>query len=234
MIKGFAMWHSIKAKKLYFILLSLVILSGLFLLVSFTKEEIFLFVNRNNSKFLDSLFGYGTDLGKGTIYIAAIIVTLFIKYRYALTVCLATIIETIMVQVPKRLLFPDVVRPIKYFDGFQNLHIVEHIKIHSHYSVPSGHTAVAFCVFTLMALFVKRKQMELPFLFLAMFVGYSRIYLVQHFFLDVYFGVLIGVFSALFSFWLININQFRHILNQGWLDRNLVGNKFLKSFIKRT
>lgn len=212
----------IKAKKLYFISLSIFLLAGLFLLVSFGKEEIFLFVNRYNSRFLDYIFRYGTNLGKGSIYVILIIITLFIKYRYTFTVCLAAIVETILVQVPKRLLFPDALRPIKYFEGFPELHIVDHVKIHSHYSFPSGHTAVAFCVFTLLAVFMDRKQLELPFLFLALFVGYSRVYLVQHFFLDVYFGALIGVFAGLFSFWLLSKVGFPSIANRSWLDRRLV------------
>lgn len=158
------------------------------------------------------------------------------KYRYTLATCLAAIIETALVQVSKKILFSDMVRPIKYFADFPNLnlHIVDNVKIHSHYSFPSGHTAVAFCVFTLMAMFIDKKHLEIPFLFLALFVGYSRIYLIQHFFLDVYFGALIGVFSALFSFWLINVNQFHHTLNKGWIDKNLMGDNFLKSYIKKT
>jgi membrane-associated phospholipid phosphatase len=85
-----------------------------------------------------------------------------------------------------------------------------------------------------MTLFVNRKGMEVPFLFLALFVGYSRIYLVQHFFLDVYVGAVIGVFSALFSFWMINANPFLYILNRNWLDRNLKDSNFPKLFIKRS
>ncbi|MCP4666976.1 MAG: phosphatase PAP2 family protein [Deltaproteobacteria bacterium] len=184
-----------------------------------------MFVNRNNSRFLDYLFRYGTDLGKGSIYAVLIIATLFIKYRYTLTVCLAAIVETILVQVPKKLIFTDVVRPIKHFDGFQNLHIVEHVKIHSHYSFPSGHTAVAFCVFTLLAIFIDKKYLEIPFFLLALFVGYSRIYLVQHFFPDVYFGAIIGASSALFSYWLIHIRPFPPKADWKWLDKRLARNR---------
>ena len=63
--------------------------------------------------------------------------------------------------------------------------------------------------------------------------GYSRIYLVQHFFLDVYVGAVIGVFSALFSFWMINANPLFSILNRGGLDGNLMGSNLLKVFTKR-
>jgi membrane-associated phospholipid phosphatase len=182
---------------------------------------------------LDYLFRYGTDLGKGSIYAILIIATLFMKYRYTIATCIAAIIETILVQVPKKILFPDMVRPIKYFADFPNLHIVDHVKIHSHYSFPSGHTAVAFCVFTLMTLFLDKKHLEIPFLFLALFVGYSRIYLVQHFFLDVYFGAIIGVFSALFAFWLTSSGRFSPKADWGWLDRSLLRDNFLKSHTKR-
>ena len=227
------MFRTIKSKSIYFISFSIFLIIGLFLLALFTKEEIFLFVNGNHSPFLDDLFRYGTDLGKGSIYIILIVATLFMKYRYTLTTCLAVIVETTLVQVPKKILFPDMLRPIKYFADLPNLHIVDGVRIHSHYSFPSGHTAVAFCVFTLMTLFVNRKDMEVPFLFLALFVGYSRIYLVQHFFLDVYVGAVISVCSALFSFWMINANPFFSILNRGGLDGHLMGSNLLKVFTKR-
>ncbi|RYD68900.1 MAG: phosphatase PAP2 family protein [Sphingobacteriales bacterium] len=64
-------------------------------------------------------------------------------------------------------------------------------------SFPSGHTASAFCLFTLLALFVANKKYGLFFLLMALLVAYSRIYLSQHNFIDTYVGAWIGILSAL-------------------------------------
>jgi membrane-associated phospholipid phosphatase len=62
-------------------------------------------------------------------------------------------------------------------------------------SFPSGHTCTAFCLFCFLAFILtpRYKWLGLVFFILAMAVGYSRIYLAAHFFLDVYVGSIIGV-----------------------------------------
>jgi len=51
---------------------------------------------------------------------------------------------------------------------------------------------------------------------LAVLVGYSRIYLSQHFLFDVYFGALFGVISAFIIIFMMQK------FNQEWLDKSLV------------
>ena len=62
---------------------------------------------------------------------------------------------------------------------------------------PSGHTSAAFAMMLCIALIVKDKTLSAIFCIVAILIGYSRIYLSQHFAEDVLLGSVIGVISAL-------------------------------------
>ena len=69
-------------------------------------------------------------------------------------------------------------------------------------SFPSGHTMSGFALFTLLVfLLPKKKWVGLLLFSLALVVGISRIYLVQHFLKDVYVGALMGVGIATVIFY---------------------------------
>ncbi len=63
------------------------------------------------------------------------------------------------------------------------------------YSFPSGHSCRMACLATITFLFFPK--VGLFFFFWALFVGFARIHMRIHYFLDVTFGALIGVFTAL-------------------------------------
>jgi len=64
---------------------------------------------------------------------------------------------------------------------------------------PSGHTMSAFALFGLVALSLSGKNL-LGFVFfvIALLIGFSRIYLFQHFFEDVFLGAVLGFLIAVF------------------------------------
>src|SRR4029077_2609136 len=63
-------------------------------------------------------------------------------------------------------------------------------------SFPSGHTASAFALATIASILDPVKQRSIIYLFIACVIGYSRIYLGQHFPADVYGGAILGFLSA--------------------------------------
>lgn len=71
------------------------------------------------------------------------------------------------------------------------------------YSFPSGHTASSFAAATVIGLKYKFKikgkgyRLIYPLLVFAAVIGFSRIYIGVHYPLDVIFGALIGIISAL-------------------------------------
>ena len=79
-----------------------------------------------------------------------------------------------------------------------NFPVVEGVDLHSTLSFPSGHTSAAFAFCFAVALFCTRWWQKMLCLVVAIFCGYSRIYLSQHFLEDVLAGSVVGVVSILF------------------------------------
>ncbi len=168
--------------------LALLLVAGSILI---PKGNEVLWVNGNHSPFQDWFFSRATLLGEGLVLIPIFIVLLFVRFQYALAFVLVTISNGIIISFFKRVIFSDLKRPITFLDN-SLLHFVHGVSVHSSYSFPSGHTATAFAIATALALCIKKKSWTIILLFVALLVGYSRIYLLQHFLIDVTAGALIG------------------------------------------
>ncbi len=75
-------------------------------------------------------------------------------------------------------------------------------KIDAGYSFPSAHTSVAFSTATSLALIYKKWYITIPCYAWAAGVGYSRMYLGQHYPSDVLVGALLGTGSGFAAHWL--------------------------------
>ena len=109
-------------------------------------------------------------------------------------------------QAFKHLVFNSATRPKRYFEdaGIDGLFFIEGVEVHSFNSMPSGHTATAFCIFCLLALLVTKKWWGFGFALLAILAGFSRVYLNQHFLEDIFVGAFIGLFTATLVYWTLN------------------------------
>jgi membrane-associated phospholipid phosphatase len=193
------------------------LLCGVLILV-YSKAELHILSNKANGPFWDVFFKYATHLGDGAMIGVLTLILLFIKYRYALAFLAGSLVTSVVVNLLKKVFLGTVYRPSKYFELYETfqLHLVDGVKLHALQSFPSGHTATAFNLFFTLALLTKSNSLKLIFFLMAVIVGYSRVYLSQHFLQDIAVGSLIGVIFILLS-WIV-FEKF----NKNWLDRSIL------------
>ena len=178
---------------------------GILFLCFHSNLEISLFINKLNAPFLDFFFKYWTLFGTFTLIGPIILLQCFLKYRYALITAVSSLLGFFLVQIAKRFIWYDAPRPKVFFDHMPDIHYVAGVQLNAAHSFPSGHTTGAFALFIALALINKRPLWQMLFLITALLVGYSRLYLSQHFPIDVVVGSVIGTVSALLSYhWFIN------------------------------
>jgi len=193
---------------------SLALLATLLVLL-YGKADIHLWVNRYNFPFTDFFFKYFTFLGDGIFAAIFVIVLLFVKFRLSLTVATAAILAGLVAQFLKRVIFPGIVRPAKFFENEYALYFVEGVSIHKSFSFPSGHTASAFAVFFCLIFTTRNRTLQLIYLVLALLVGYSRMYLSLHFLPDIIAGSLIGLGAALVAYGIFKLRV------KNWMDSRI-------------
>jgi membrane-associated phospholipid phosphatase len=180
-----------------------------------SKAEIHLFFNSWHSPFFDTFFHYFTHVGDGFTALGIILILLAVRYRLALQVALATFISALITQTLKHTIFEDHVRPVEFFRNLGEIYLVPGVENHLYNSFPSGHSTCAFAVFISLALIVRSARLKTAYLIVALLIGYSRIYLSQHFFEDVYAGSLIGTATAIGCFYFTSRSE------RPWLNSNL-------------
>lgn len=162
----------------------------------FGKGQMHLFVNRFHSPDADIFFKQATHLGDPLFLVVVAIIFLFIDWRKSLMLGIFAGLCGGLVGLVKAIIIDDM-RPFKFFQYFNApLHFVDGIRLHEYNTFPSGHTALAFGFFFLLSIFIRRRGAAVLFFFLAVLVGYSRMYLSMHFLIDVVVGSVFGLVSA--------------------------------------
>lgn len=174
------------------------VLVAIVLLLKYRKDETFLLMNIYHTNFLNTFFIYFTYLGDGLFVILLGLFMFFIKKRkdgiiiissYLMSGGIAQILKEFIVEARPGIFLQDSGYP--YF--------IEDITLHNMHAFPSGHTASAFALAASLAFAAKKMKWQLIYVLVAALVGYSRIYLAQHFLQDVLSGAVIGVMSAIIS-----------------------------------
>lgn len=160
------------------------------------KNELFLLFNMDLGNFADHFFAFWTNFGDGIVWVAvAILFFIYRKKMFPLLIA-SIIISTLIVQLTKNYIFPGEARPISAITNNSGIHTVPGVELLTSFSFPSGHTTTAFTIFLLGCLLIK-KNWVIPVGFVcALLVGYSRIYLAEHFPLDVGAGMLAAVITV--------------------------------------
>lgn len=164
-------------------------------------------LNNNHTFLMDYFFKYFTYLGTGFLFIPLVIflyfktriISYFFLFNYA--------INGLLVFVLKRYLIFDNYRP--YWELKRVFHQVDGVEIKKLFSMPSGHTNMAFLIFLGLCFFTKNKWIHLSFLLFASLVAISRLYLYQHFLVDTVVGSAMAV--------VITTGSYVFFLNKKWI-----------------
>ena len=155
-------------------------------------------LNGFNSSFLDTIVPYATLIGDGGFAILLVLILFFVNKKYSLILLFSFLISSGITQFLKQVIFPNVMRPIHYFQNDDCFHLVKGVVMHSQNSFPSGHATTCFAIFTTLVLFWKENlRLQAIFAISAILFALTRVYLSQHFLEDVLAGSFIGTFTAL-------------------------------------
>jgi membrane-associated phospholipid phosphatase len=192
------MVYKVLKNNLFFIIPYIIILIVVgWVLFSFSKSDIHLWINSHNGDFLDGFFSRITFLGNGIFVVMLGIVLLLHSLRSSVFVLTTYLSTGLLVQILKRFVFTQCVRPVRFFPNTVHLHLVDGVRLLGDHSFPSGHSASAFALFLCLSIICKNKPVQFVFFLLACMVSFSRVYLSQHFLVDIYAGSIIGIIGTL-------------------------------------
>lgn len=166
--------------------------------IFYSPTELMFWVNRHHNASLDVFFRYVTLFGEDYVWISLLIYFVFTNYFQKITklneikLLLVTWLAKVFVSVSLKNIF-NLPRPIEVYQNTgREIHLVDGVIIHHWQSFPSGHTMTAFAFACFVALVLKQPKWSIFALFVAILVGYSRMYLFQHFPRDVFAGGILG------------------------------------------
>ena len=180
----------------------LALVLGIVLLI-IPKAELHLALCQPHTSFLDAVIPAFTNLVDWLPYLV-ILLLLFYRAGWATFLASNLLLSTLIVQPIKHIVCAP--RPLTWFAENMpdvSLPLVEGVKMNYWLSFPSGHTTTFFVLFFSLSIILCAENIKgkniLSFLcFLcASFGAYTRIYLSQHFALDIFAGILIAVCSTL-------------------------------------
>lgn len=161
------------------------------------RNEFFLLLNTDLGNTADIFFKLWTNLGDGVVWvIVAILFYIYRRNQFPLLIA-AVLISTLIAQGIKNIA-PEPRPSVAITDG-SLIHSVQGVELHTSYSFPSGHTTTAFTIFLIACLLIRNKWVVPVGFVCALLVAYSRVYLAQHFPLDLGGGMIAAVITVAVS-----------------------------------
>jgi membrane-associated phospholipid phosphatase len=192
---------------------------GFALVFIHSKSFLHLAINQHHNVYADYFFKYITHLGNGFFVFGIGIVYMLFELRKGLVLLVSFISSGLLVQFLKHFVFEEMMRPKAFFENSIKLHMIKGVDVHAMFSFPSGHATAAFALFLSMALFSNKSIIKLFCIIGASLVAFSRVYISQHFLIDILVGSVIAVLITII---------FYHILgksNKNWLKYSIIYGK---------
>lgn len=169
------------------------------------KGDLVLYLNSIDSPKADEFFLWITLLGEITGGIIVFLMLLFLANRkFILVFVVSVLLSSTITQTLKHSFFKDERRPVV---SYEDLKPIKKLIRHRTNSFPSGHTTAAFTFMSLLALGIKRKSIQVFAPLLGGLIGFSRVYLGQHYLNDIVAGAVIGLFITSFVYYIFQIKK---------------------------
>jgi membrane-associated phospholipid phosphatase len=167
---------------------------ALLIIVKTDKLSLHLYFNSFYSQVGDFIMPHFTNVGDGLfLLLVAFSVFLFRSRKLAIILLIAFLVSSGLVQFLKNFIFENHMRPMYVFQHVNEFHQIKNFHYHFYQSFPSGHSTSSFVLFTFIAMnFAKKWQTQILCFFGALFFAFTRVYLSQHYFEDMFAGAMIG------------------------------------------
>ena len=163
------------------------------------KNNLFLLLNNDLGIVADYIFNFFSYMGDGLLWLPLLIYFIYKEGKKSLPFLISCFtLITIFTQAFKYLIVPDELRPSSAITD-HIIHTVKGVTVFTTASFPSGHSATAFAFYLIFCLVFKNNSWLIIGLLYALAVGYSRIYLGQHFPFDVAGGIVVAIISVILS-----------------------------------
>lgn len=159
----------------------------------FDKSTMVLAINRTIANdALDVFFKYYTNTALGGTFVIIAIIYFCISKQKGIIVSVSGILILLTSIICKQILFQDFPRPTAEIPLSDFSHIIPDFEYAKRFSFPSGHTMSAFGMATVLSFLISNKSIQILLFVYAISIAFSRMYLLQHFYMDVYAGAIIG------------------------------------------
>lgn len=183
---------------MYLTLYFLVVLAASYVLLTSDKLSIHVEVNKIvGNKAIDTFYKYFTHVGDGVFVVIVGVILLFFNRKRGFYVLMTYAVAGLTSSLLK--LSVNYVRPFHYFKYYQrhlHLKLVDGVDMIGERSFPSGHSIAAFAVFTAIAFSVENQFLKFLMFVIACNAAFSRMYISQHWLVDIFSGSLIGFVYA--------------------------------------
>ncbi len=190
----------------YTFLAFITLLTAFLLAISGWNMPITWFIHKNGFHEADVFFAFYTQTAEWLIILIAALLSFYTNRRLGLLFLATASLQGLIVLVIKQ--WVNAPRPASI--SFDQIRSIPGVSLQYWNSFPSGHTAIAVLCYGFIALSISqllRKNntiVEVCLLYLALAMGYSRMYLGQHSLLDVSIGGLLALVFLHTSEWIIN------------------------------
>ena len=214
-----------------FLSLSLMLIIALGLALFFiSKGDLHLLLCNRHTPARDIFYRYYTHVAEWFPYIVCVALLIFGRIGDGVFASSAMLGSALTTQLFKHII--NAPRPVTWFSEnlpHIQLPLVDGVTMNHWFSFPSGHTTSFFSLAFVLAIIATKDMsaqrfnsiaIQVLLFILAALGGYSRIYLSQHFALDVFAGVVVGV-----GITIVCLAVFSRLEDKKWYNYRLISKK---------